>query len=126
MSTTLSYGRVRPSNGDNGSTFWDQLANNITLDDGHTHNGSNSSLLASTSITPTSATISSAGWAATSGGRYRQSVTTPAGITFGSYGIELRDSSGVKVNLGIEKITNTTYYVYSIDNTLTLTAIYLV
>ncbi len=126
MSTTLSYGRVKPANGDSGATFWDQLAANIILDDGHTHNGSDSAPLTSLSITPTSAAITAAGWSATSGGRYRQSITTPPGITFDNYGVELRDASGVKMNLGIEKISATTYYLYTIDNTLTLTAIYTV
>lgn len=127
MAITHAYGLVEPQNGDTGSTFFPQIAADIAQIDGHTHNGSNSALLTSTSITPVSATISSGSWIATSGGTYRQSVQTPAGITYDSYGVQFRDNAtGNVVALTVEKIDATHFYAYTNDNTKNYKVLYLV
>ncbi len=132
MSSTLTYGHVRPDTGDLGSTFWDQLRNNITQDDGHTHNGSNSSLLTSTAITPVQDTTSlvAASWVATAGGTYRILVTTPPSVSFSNYGLafEITNGSdiGARFTPTVVKVSATSFYTYVNDNTINATIIYLV
>lgn len=130
MSTTLSYGYVRPQTGDTGSTFWTNLENDITQLNAHTHNGVDSAVLTSTSITPVSGTISAASWVLTSGGTYRQLVTTPPSITFDSYGLHFIITNGTDIGCVIHptivKVSNTTYWVYTNDNTINLSVLYLV
>lgn len=131
MSTTLSYGFVRPATGDKGSTFWGQLENDITQLNDHTHNGSDSALLTATSFLAVSQTISAASWAHQGAGTYRQTVTMPASITtnggvFDDYLIQFRDNtSGQVITPTVERVTPTTFYVYINDNTITLKAKYI-
>lgn len=130
MSVTLTYGFVKPATGDTGATFWTQLENDITQLDSHTHNGVDSAVLSSTSINPTSDTISHTNWVATAGGTYRQLVTTPPSITFDSYGMAFRITNGSDIGYEIHptilKVSNTTYYVYVNDNTIDLSVLYFV
>lgn len=132
MSTVLSYGYVKPATGDTGASFWGQLENDIQQLNDHTHNGINSAILSSTSINPISDTTSivAANWLATSGGTYRMVVTTPPSITFDSYGMQFTITNGTDIGTRIwptiTKISNTTYYIYSNDNTINVTVLYLV
>lgn len=127
MSTILTYGLKNPQNGDPGSSFFPDLNFDIARIDAHNHDGSNSALLTSQSINPVSASVSSAGWLATgSSGNYRQVVTTPPSIDFDAYGLSVRTSAGIEINPTIEKITDTTFYIYVNDNALNLTLLYLV
>lgn len=118
---TLSYGSKKPQTGDGGAIFWPALEDNISLSDGHTHNGSNSPLLTSASIVSVKVTAPSAAWVHVGGGTYRQAVDMPAGMTFDDYSITVKDSSGNILYLTVEQITTTSFYVYINDNTLTLT-----
>lgn len=131
MSTTLTYGHKLPDDGDKGSSFFDDLEANIALDDSHTHNGTNSSKLATDAVTNTTSSIlagvAGVNWLAVAGktGLYRQLVTTPTGIALGGRGIFFIDSStGHFYTLTVEQVTTSTYYVYINDNTIDLTAIY--
>lgn len=130
MAITLSYGYIKPEDGDTGVTFWDQLAADIQRLNDHTHNGTNSAILTAQSVEGVSDTISSASWSATSGGTYRQLVTTPPGITFDAYARNFVIANGSEIGHqiypSVEKVTNTTYYVYTNDNTIDLTVLYLV
>lgn len=133
MATTLSYGYVRPSDGDRGITFWDQLADDITQLNSHSHNGTDSARLTSQSITAVSAAITTAGWSLQSNGIYRQTVNMPAGTDFDDYGIAFQITAstgsvgvGQRVDLLVEKVSDTSYYLYSNDNALAVTAIYIV
>lgn len=132
MSSVLTYGHVRPDDNDTGATFWDQLRNNITQDDAHNHNGINSAILSSIAINPVSDTTSivAANWIATSGGTYRMIVTTPPSISFDSYGMQFTITNGTDIGTRIyptiTKISNTTYYIYSNDNTINISVLYLV
>lgn len=42
MSVTLSYGRKKPSDGDDSAQWFDDLEDNVELDDSHDHDGINS------------------------------------------------------------------------------------
>lgn len=82
MSTTLTYGRIRPATGDAASTWMAALEGNVTTDDSHTHNGSDSALLPISSLNKSAnSTISSAGWTNDGGGNYSAVVTVPAAIS---------------------------------------------
>jgi len=119
MSTTTTYGYKKPQDNDTGLTFWDDLEFNIDRMDGHTHDGVDSAPLAKTQ------TISSGSWSSLGNGSYRQLVTLPGSLTFDTIAIEMRLSTGHVVHPTIEKVSSTTYYVYTNDNTLTYTAVYI-
>lgn len=90
MSTTLSYGFVRPATGDTGLTFWSQLENDITQLNNHSHNGSDSALLTTASVQAVTQAIDTTtnadptlGWAVQSSGEYKRTITiTNTAITF--------------------------------------------
>lgn len=119
MSTTLTYGLVRPATGDSGAVFFPAMENNITQLDAHTHNGINSSLLTAGSIVGVTQTISSASWSASGAtGHYRQSVTLPAGFDFDTVQLSFRTTAGAIIFPTVEKISDTQCYVYTTDNTI--------
>lgn len=126
---TLSFGYLKPENGDKGSIWFPALADDIQQLNDHDHDGLTSAKLTSQSIIGVADTISHLNWVATTGGTYRQAVTTPAGVAFDDYGMVFRitggGSDGFEINPTVEKITNTTYYVYINDNTKDLRVIYL-
>lgn len=125
MSTTLSYGFVKPQTGDKGSEFFPALEDDIQQLNDHTHNGVNSAQITAASIIAVTQNVSAAGWSLVSNGRYRQLVTMTGGLAYDNVAIQIRDQSTKNVYLsGIEKVSSNTFYVYSIDNTLTLTVSY--
>jgi len=127
MSTTLTYGRKVPADGDKGTSFFDDLEDNIAVDDAHTHDGTNSSTLSTSSITNATTSILSAAWVAVAGktGLYSQNVTMPTGLTLGKRGVLFIDAStGHFYLLSVEQVSTTEYTVYINDNTISLTAIY--
>ena len=126
MSTTLTYGHKLPDQGDKGSSWFPDLESNIALDDSHTHNGTNSAKISSGNIAKTTQSISSANWVAVGDGtgRYRQVITFPSGVLYDDTLFSFADSSGNRYFLNVEKITDSTYYVYINDNSLDLTAYY--
>ena len=124
---TLTYGFKKPQDGDKGTIFFDALEDNITRVDGHTHNGTDSSLLPTASFNNTTQTISSGSWSAVSGkaGLYKQVVTMPTGLTYDGRGIFFKDSTtGDMYMLTVEKESSNTYSVYINDNTKSLIAVY--
>ncbi len=125
---TLTYGYQRPETGDRGTALFTALEDNITRLDGHTHDGNNSALLPAQNITASTQAILSAAWDGTglATGHYRQLVTVVAGFTFDGTNIGFRTSgaSGVYVYPTVERVSNTTFYVYTTDNTLAFVAIY--
>lgn len=50
MSITLTYGRKKPSDGDDSAQWFDNLEDNVDLDDSHDHDGVNSAKIDSGSI----------------------------------------------------------------------------
>jgi hypothetical protein len=127
---TLSYGYKLPVTGDYGATWFPALEHNISALNDHTHDGATSARLTAASIIGVSQTITSGSWSATSGGTYRQLVTTPASVTFDdysrSYVINSGSASGHRVYLSEEKVSNTTFYVYCNDNAIDIKILHLV
>lgn len=123
---TLVYGLKKPESGDAGDTLFTALEDNITQLDAHTHDGVTSPPLPAQSIASTVQTISSGSWASYGGptGFYRQSVTVPAGFDFDEVNISFRTTAGAIIYPTVEKITDTTYYVYTTDNTINFVAVY--
>lgn len=81
MATTLTYTQVRPATGDSAATWMAALEGNVTIADGHTHNGTNSALLPISSINKSaSTTVAAASWAG-SAGVYTATVTVPVAIS---------------------------------------------
>jgi len=125
MSTTLSYGFKKPANGDRGTTFFPDLADDIQQLNDHTHNGTNSAALTIQAVAITTASIPSGSWVATSGGTYRQLVTLPGTLTYDTVAMEFRLTASKNIVYpSIEYVSSTTYYVYTNDNSLAMTAIY--
>jgi hypothetical protein len=124
--TTLTYGLVRPNDGDRGATFWDELAGNITKLDAHDHDGTDSPRLTTAASTAMTSSVSAASWGATIGnGQYRQLITLPAALSYDSVQITFRETTNNETVFTKHiKASASTYYVYTNDNTLALTAVY--
>lgn len=123
---TLSYGYKLPQSGDKGATLWQALEDNITRLNGHTHDGVNSSKLLVQNFQSTKQTILAANWvlSVTNPGHYSQTVTIPAGFTYDDFVIDFRDASNRKIYPGVTKLSNTTFTIFTIDNTQAFTAVY--
>ena len=131
MSTTLTFGRKLPTDGDRGSTWFDDLETNIALNDAHTHDGVTSASLATKDLTKATQTLLSASWAAVSGeqGTYSQTVSLPSGVTLANMmpkfqvntaGAELGDI----LDLRVEQVTSVSYEIFINDNSLEVLATY--
>lgn len=126
---TLSYGYKKPQTNDKGSVFFPALEEDIQQLNDHNHNGVNSAPIPVAYLIKDTQTIDSANWVATSGGRYRQEVTMPAGLTYSNifmrFLIDGGAQDGETIYPSIEKGSAANkYYVYINDNTLDLTALY--
>lgn len=125
MSTTLTYGYKLPQDGDKGSTWFPDLAFDISRLNDHSHDGLNSAPISSINITSTTQALVSGSWVATANGIYRQLVTVPSGKTYDNSVIIFRNTSTKsQMFLGVEKVSATTYYVYINDNSVDVTAYY--
>jgi hypothetical protein len=126
MSQTLTYGFKKPEAGDLASVWMQALSDNVTRQDGHSHNGTDSTLLTPAAITKYSSTVSSGSWSG-SAGSYTQTVTVPAGITeLNNYDVMVYvTSTGERLFPGITRASATTYTISVNDNTLNLTVKYL-
>lgn len=122
---TLTYGFKLPETGDSGDALWTALEDNIERVDGHSHNGTDSAQLTAQSVIASTQTITSAGWVASGAtGHYRQAVTLPAGFDLDLVQIGFRTTAGAVIFPTVEKISDTQFYVYCSDNTLTMIALY--
>lgn len=122
---TLTYGQKIPEAGDRGVPLFQALEDNFTRSDGHTHDGIDSPVLSPTNFVGTPQNILSAAWVASGPvGHYRQLVTMPVGFLFDTVKIGFRTSGGAYVYPTVERVTATTYYVYTIDNTQGYVAVY--
>lgn len=118
--STLSYGFEKPSNPTYGDLFWPAMERNIQRMNDHTHNGTNSARIAATT-----AEVLSAAWGSDlGGGTYRQTITCPAGFTFDTCRIEVRRDTGEVVYPKLVRVTSTTFYIYTNDNTAGYTISY--
>lgn len=122
MAVTLTNNRIRPQDGDQGQVVFDALENNINLDDAHIHDGVNSEKLSTSLFTRGTVAVPNSGWSA-SGDLFRQTVTFPSGYStangsdFGNahirYFLNGGTLDGEEVYPKTEKITATTFYLYS-------------
>lgn len=126
MSTVLTYGQKIPEAGDRGVPLFQDLEDNFTRLDSHNHDGVNSPLLTAQSLAGISQTILAANWVTYGGpiGHYRQLVTMAPGFLFNTTKIGFRTTAGQYIYPTVERVSNTTYYLYTIDNTSDVIAIY--
>lgn len=117
MPTTLSHGLKRPVTGDSGESFFPILEANVQYQ---------SDVLSNTS------TAAAASWGSDlGGGNYRQLITLPVLLTaspklytFDDLQIKVRNASGVVCFPTIVKVSSTTFYIYTNDNSQTFTINY--
>ncbi len=112
---TTTYGYLKPENTDTGDVIFPALATDIQKLNDHNHDGTNSAPLASKGVN-----ILAVGWALApiAGGLYRQSVNLPTGFMYSQCEIWFKLSTGEVVYPSVEKINETSFYVYTNDNTL--------
>lgn len=116
---TLSYGYKKPANPDTGDLWFPALELDIQMLNDHTHNGVDSAPLATSQQSALAAN-----WVATSGGTYRQLMTMPTGLLYDSSQIWVRRSTGEQAYPTVEKVSSTTFYIYTNDNSLAYTVNY--
>ncbi len=121
---TLSYGYKNPDNGDKGSVWYPALNDNIVRLNGHDHDGVDSALLNAANIQKGSVSILAAAWTADGTGRYKQTVTVPSGFNMTDFVIQVYLSTGHPIYPTIEKVTGTTFLIYTLDNSLAYTAVF--
>ena len=122
---TLTYGTKIPETGDRGTPLFDALEENFTNWDGHLHDGITSPLLTAQAFVGVSGTILAAGWVAFGPiGHFRQLVTMAPGFLFDTTKIAFRTTAGAYIYPTVERVTSTTYYVYSTNNAIDFIAIY--
>lgn len=120
-----AYGYSVPETGDKGAPLFTALADDITRVSGHTHNGADSAPLTAQSLVGITQSILSASWVASGPtGHYRQQVTVPAGFDFDLVQIGFRTTAGVVIMPTVERVSDTQFFVYTIDNTADMVAIY--
>lgn len=120
----LSYGFKRPDDGDAGSIWFPALYDCITQLNSHDHDGTDSALITSAYIQKGTVTVSSGSWSSISTGKYRQLVTVPSGFNMSDFSITTYLSTGDLIHPTIEKVSSTTFYIYTLDNTLTYTVVF--
>lgn len=118
---TLSKGFLKPQNPDTGDIWFPGMETNMQKLNDHTHNGTDSQLLATTSQS-----ILAGGWAAApqGGGLYRQLCTVPTGMSYDTCDIWVLRSTGERAYATMERVSSTTFYLYTNDNTLAYTLQY--
>lgn len=126
MSIVLTFGQKIPEAGDRGVPLFQDLEDNFTRTDSHNHDGVNSPLLTAQSFVGVSQTILAASWVTYGGpiGHYRQLVTMAPGFLFNTTKVGFRTSDGKYIYPTVERVSNTTYYLYTIDNTSDVVAVY--
>lgn len=118
--TVLSNGYKKPSNPTFGDLWFPAMEDNIQLMNDHNHDGDNGDRIAATTQS-----VSSAAWGSDlGGGTYRQTITTPNGIEYDTIRIEVRRSTGEMVYPTLVRLTATTFYFYTNDNTANYTISY--
>lgn len=122
---TLTYGYKKPQTNDKGNVFFAPLEVDIQQLNDHAHNGVDSAPISVANLVKSSQSILAAAWGATSGGRFRQEITLPAGFTFANTEFKFTTAAGnvFYPTLELGSAANK-YYIYVNDNTLAVTALY--
>lgn len=119
---TLSYGYKQPENNDRGSVWFPAINANITQLNAHSHNGTDSALIGAANIQQGAVTILAASWTSDGTGRYKQTVTVPTGFDMDDFTITVRISGSHIIYPSIERLSSTSFRIYTLDNTLTYIA----
>lgn len=116
-----SYGFFKPETDDTGDIFFPKMALNVQQLNDHSHNGTDSAILA-----VKTQSIASGSWVAVSGqaGTYSQTVTMPTGYTYDACSMEFRLSTGEVIHPTVTRAGTSSYVIYINDNSKNLTAIY--
>lgn len=120
----LSYGYKNPENGDAGSIWFPALNFNIVRLNAHTHDGVDSAFISSSNILNSVATVPAAAWIADGTGRYRQTVSTPAGYNMDDFAMQARILNSHIIYPTIERVSNLSFLIYTLDNTLTYEVVF--
>lgn len=110
---TLSYGYKKPQNPDQGDVWFPAMEQNVQQVNDHAHNGTDSAPLATRQQS-----ILAANWVAVANGTYRQLCTVPTGLQFDTCDIWVRRSTGEVAYPTIERVSATTFYLYTNDSSL--------
>jgi len=111
---TLSKGFKLPDNGDFGDEWFPALEDNIQQLNDHTHNGTDSSKIASSAVEAVSSTILSGSFVDQGNGYWRATLTLPTGTDYDKLHIIFRDpTTGEAVMLRHTKLSSSTAYVYT-------------
>lgn len=119
---TLSKGFKKPQTDDTGDVFFPAMETNIQQLNDHTHNGTDSSLVAMTTQN-----ILAANWIddGTRGeDNYYQVVTIAAPLTYDTVSISFKLSTGQNVYPTVTRLSSSTYEVVTNDITLSYIAMY--
>lgn len=116
---TLSYGYKKPQAGDRGSVWFPAMEDNMQRLNDHTHDGVSSSFISGSNIASANVSVLAANWgAAVRPGVYRQLISMPSGFSFDNCISQVKiDSSGHVVNLTVERVSASSFYIYTCDNT---------
>lgn len=108
---TLSFGFLKPENTDTGDVFFPAMETNIQKMNDHTHDGTNSAMVAKTREQ-----ITSGQWQTSPVpvALYYFDGTIPSGLTFDTTVMIFTDvATGSVVPLDLQKTSDTTYSVYT-------------
>lgn len=126
MSTTTARGYRKPQSGDRG--WYSDLEFNIDRVDAHSHDGSDSVALPSSSITKSTQDVLAASWVSQGEGTFKQTLTIPTNYSWNDMQVRFYVNGGgmdgEEVILSVKKVSATTFDVYINDNTLALKAVY--
>ena len=126
MSTTTARGYKKPQNGDRG--WYTDLEFNIDRVDAHSHNGTDSVALPSSSITKSTQDVLSASWVSLGEGNFKQTLTLPMGYNWNDSQIRFYVNGGSmygqEVLLSVKRVSTSTFDIFVNDNTLALKAVY--
>ena len=122
---TLSYGFLKPQDGDKGQALFDALAENVQKTNDHSHNGVDSPAINVGAIAKLSQNVLAAGWELPVDGVYSQVVAMVGGLQFDTTTISIRETStGKLMSLSYEKVSPTSFRVYCNDATKNITILY--
>ena len=119
---TLTYGLKNPENGDRGSVWFTALNDDIVQLDAHTHDGVSSALIPAKNISKGSVVTST--WTSNGTGSFRQDLTVPTGYNMDDYSMTVRITGSDIIMATIERLTSTTFRIYTLDNALAYTVIF--
>jgi hypothetical protein len=111
---TLTFGVLKPENGDKGSVFFPALEDNLQQLNDHDHDGLNSSKISSLGVIPTNAFVDLlvANFSDQGNDVWRATVTAPAGVLNVDYFNPYFVLGDDRVYPTYERINNTSFYIY--------------